>query len=56
MIPLPTDPKNRQDLDDWLKRRREYFERQGLPEPALSAREYLMVQRLQAQRPAYSLT
>lgn len=51
----PGDPRNRADLKDWLERRAEYHARLGLPNPPLSAREYLMVQRLQSQRPAYAL-
>ena len=49
--PLPTDPTNRAELADWLRRR----ERLRPGEP-LDPREYLMVQRLQAARPPYSLT
>lgn len=52
MIPsLPADPKNREQLADWLVRREQLFP--GLP---LSPREYLMVQKLQRKRPAYSIT
>lgn len=47
----PGDPRNREELKDWLKRREEQF-----PGQPLDAREYLMVQRLQGRRPAYSLT
>lgn len=54
---LPTDPKNRAQLEDWLKRRREILAFEGKPlDTPLSAREYLMVQRLTASRPAYSIT
>lgn len=47
---LLTDPRNRQELQDWLKRREELW-----PGKPLSAREYLMVQRLQSSRPPYSI-
>lgn len=56
MIEIPkiaADPRNRAELEDWLKRRAEYFK--GKP-PPLSPREYLMVQRLQSTRHPYSLT
>lgn len=46
---LESDPKNRRDLEMWLRRR----EKQRPGEP-LNAREYLMVQRLQSTRKAYS--
>lgn len=52
-VRLPTDPRNRQELADWLRRRGELFD--GNP-PPLSAREYLMVQRLQSARAPYSIT
>jgi hypothetical protein len=53
---LPTDPKNRQQLADWLQRRQELLKLDGKPaDTPLTAREYLMVQRLQAARPAYSI-
>jgi len=56
-ITLPTDPKNRAQLDDWLKRRQELLALEGKPlDTPLSAREYLMVQRLTRSRPAYSIT
>jgi len=48
---LLTDPRNREELKDWLKRREQLYP--GVP---LSAREYLMVQRLGSSRPPYSLT
>lgn len=48
---LPGDPRNREELVEWLKRREEQYP--GVP---LSPREYLMVQRLKSSRPAYSLT
>ena len=47
----PGDPQTRAELEEWLKRREEV-----LPGEPLSAREYLMVQRLQAAKPPYSLT
>lgn len=54
---LPTDPKNRAQLEDWLQRRRELLALEGKPaDTPLSAREYLMVQRLTASRPKYSIT
>jgi hypothetical protein len=52
MIPhLPADPRNREELKDWLERREQLYP--GLP---LTPREYLMVQGLQQKRPAYSIT
>jgi hypothetical protein len=51
--PLPklkADPRNRAELKDWLEDRARWTD-----EP-LSAREYLMVRRLQSSRPPYSLT
>jgi hypothetical protein len=45
------DPRNLKELKDWLERR----ERLHPGEP-LNAREYLMVQQLKANRPAYSIT
>jgi len=58
MIPsLPTDPKNRQQLADWLQRRQELLKLEGKPlDTPLSAREALMIQKLQAARTAYSIT
>lgn len=54
---LPTDPKNRAQLADWLKRRQELLALEGKPENTpLTAREELMVKRLTAARPAYSIT
>lgn len=54
---LGTDPKTRAQLDDWLQRRREILALEGKPlDTPLSAREYLMVQRLTAARPKYSIT
>lgn len=47
----PGDPRNREELKDWLERREE--DKPGQP---LDAREYLMVQRLGRKRPVYSLT
>lgn len=47
----PTDPRTREELADWLKRREEL-----LPGEPLSAREYLMVERLRMSKPRYSLT
>jgi len=52
-VRLPTDPRNRQELQDWLRRRAEQYD--GKP-PPLSAREYLMVQRLGDPKARYSLT
>ena len=46
---LPDDPRNREELKDWLERREE--EHPGEP---LTPREWIMVQRLNAQRAAYS--
>lgn len=48
---LPGDPRNREELKEWLKRREE--QQPGAP---LTAREYLMVQRLTSARPTYSIT
>lgn len=45
---LKADPRNRAELKDWLADRARWT-----IEP-LSAREYLMVQRLQSGRKAYS--
>lgn len=45
------DPKTRDELKDWLKRREELF-----PGAPLNARQYLMVQWLRGKKPAYSLT
>jgi hypothetical protein len=45
---LRADPKNRAELKDWLEDRARHF-----PGEPLSAREYLMVQRLQGRK-AYS--
>jgi len=57
IVSLPTDPKNRAQLDDWLKRRQELLVLEGKPaDTPLNAREYLMVQRLTHSRPAYSIT
>lgn len=54
---LATDPKNRAQLDDWLERRRQLLANDGKSaDTPLSAREYLMVQRLTRSRPAYSIT
>lgn len=51
LIPsLKADPKNRAELKDWLE------DRARFTTAPLSAREYLMVQRLQSRRPPYSLT
>jgi hypothetical protein len=57
------EPRTRKELEAYLSRRRDYFEkpspdsgRQPQPEPPLSAREYLMVQRLTNARPPYSIT
>jgi hypothetical protein len=47
----PGDPRNRDELEDWRKRRER--DKPGQP---LDAREYLMVQRLARRRPPYSLT
>jgi hypothetical protein len=49
--PLPGDPRNRDELKQWLKERE-----QRHPGTPLTAREYLMVQKLQRRRPPYSLT
>lgn len=50
MIPtLPTDPKNREQLEAWLKRREEDY-----PNEPLTAREALMIQGLQNRRKPYS--
>jgi len=49
--PQPSDPKSREELAEWLKRREK-----SLPNEPLSAREYLMVTRLQGGRPPYSKT
>lgn len=54
---LPTDPKTRAQLTDWLERRQQLLALDGKPaDTPLTAREYLMVQRLKAARPAYSIT
>lgn len=54
--PQPGDPRNRKELDDWLKRRQVLLEHEGLPaDTPLTAREYLMVQTLQSGRPPYSI-
>lgn len=45
---LKADPKNRAELKDWLEDRARWTD------APLSAREYLMVQRLQSTRKAYS--
>ena len=42
--PMPADPRNRDELRDWLKRRDEIAP--GVP---LSPREYLMVRRLSSR-------
>ncbi len=49
--PLQGDPTNRKELETWLRQREK--KQPGVP---LSAREYLMVQRLGSARPPYSLT
>jgi hypothetical protein len=46
-----SDPRNRKELEEWLRWREREF-----PGEALSAREYLMVQRVRSSRPAYSKT
>jgi hypothetical protein len=43
------EPRNRSELKDWLERREKLF-----PGQPLSAREYLMVQRLGSGRPKYA--
>lgn len=48
---LPGDPRNRDELKDWLKRHE--ADQPGVP---LTAREALMVKSLQHRRPPYSLT
>ena len=48
---LPGDPRNREELAEWLKRRE--HQQPGVP---LTPREYLMIQRLGSKRPPYSLT
>jgi hypothetical protein len=45
------EPRTREQLKDWLAWREQQYP--GVP---LSAREYLMVQRLKSSRPPYSLT
>jgi len=53
---LIPEPRTREDIKVWREQRRAYFERLGIPEPPLSAREYLMIQRLGTSKPKYSLT
>jgi hypothetical protein len=48
---IPGDPRNREELKDWLERREKLN-----PGEALTAREYLMVERLRGKRPPYSIT
>lgn len=48
---LDADPLTREELSHWLKRRNEQF-----PGEPLNPREYLMVQKLQNRRKAYSET
>jgi hypothetical protein len=51
MIELkPEDPKNRKELEQWLRQREAQF-----PGEPLSAREYLMVERINSPRPRYSI-
>lgn len=57
MTRFPDDPLTRKDLDGWMKHRAARLAYEGLPaDTPLTAREYLMVQKLTSQRPAYSLT
>jgi hypothetical protein len=48
---LPNDPRNRDELKEWLKDRKE---RQ--PGEPLTPREYVMIHNLKTRRPPYSLT
>lgn len=49
--PLLVDPRNRQEIDSWRDRREQLY-----PGEPLTAREYLMLQRLHATRFPYSIT
>ena len=48
---LPGDPRNRDELKDWLKERE--HRQPGVP---LTAREELMIRHLRPKRPPYSIT
>jgi hypothetical protein len=48
---VDSDPKTREQLQDWLDRREEQF-----PGEPLDAREVLMIQNLRGKRPPYSIT
>lgn len=48
---IPGDPRTRDELKDWLERREKLK-----PDEPLTAREYLMIERLRGKRPPYSIT
>ena len=48
---LAGDPRNREELKDWLEWRERL--QPGVP---LTSREYLMIKQLQTKRPPYSIT